>query len=113
MSNSFPTNKENVPNTPQFSQVSNSTAAGYAPPAPRTSVLSIVGLVFAFLSPIIGLILSVTAWILSKSKGNKTTVAIVGTVISLIGTAISFYFALVVLPNIDLEAIMNSTGSIN
>ena len=130
MSNSFPSKPEgtnNVPVTPDFGQsqpkpASEATSVGstpqfnnvasndyeYVDAPPKTSVLSIVGLVFAFLSPVIGLLISIIAWVTSRSVGNKTTVAIIGTVISLIGTIFSIYFTLAILPTLDLDAYTNT-----
>ncbi len=57
-------------------------------PAPAPSVpgktLGIVGLVLAFLAPVIGLILSIVAKVQSKNAGVKNTPATVGIVLSII-----------------------------
>jgi len=55
-----------------------------AAPAAPGKTLGIVGLVFAFLIPLLGLILSIVAKVQSRGAGVKNTPATVGIILSII-----------------------------
>jgi DMSO/TMAO reductase YedYZ heme-binding membrane subunit len=59
-----------------------------APAAAPGKTLGIVGLILAFLAPLIGLILSLVARSQSKKAGVQNTPATVGIIIGIIGTII-------------------------
>ena len=71
-----------------------------ATPAPAPSVpgktLGIVGLVLAFLFPLLGLILSIVARVQSKNAGVKNTPATVGIVLSIIFLVVGAIVAIAV-----------------
>ncbi len=68
----------------------------YGPPAPRrTPTLAILGLVFAFLAPLVGLVLSIVALVRAKTDGNGRGLAIAGLVTSIVMTPL---YAAVALP---------------
>lgn len=70
--------------------------AYYGPPAPkRTPVLAILSLVFAFLAPLVGLVLAIVALLRGKVDGNGRGLAIAGLVTSLVMTPL---YAAVALP---------------
>jgi hypothetical protein len=50
----------------------------------KFSGLSIVGFIFAFIIPLVGLIISAIAWKKSKEEGTKVGLAKAGTIISII-----------------------------
>jgi len=54
-----------------------------AAPAPGKG-LSIAGVIFAFLIPLLGLILSIVALVQSKNAGQKNGLAIAGIIISIV-----------------------------
>lgn len=54
--------------------------------------LGIVGLVFAFLCSLVGLILSIVAYTRSKNAGYKNTIALVGIIISVVGMIVGGIF---------------------
>ena len=58
--------------------------AAAAPAAAPGKTLGIVGLVFAFLFPLLGLILSIVAKVQSRGAGIKNTPATVGIILSII-----------------------------
>ena len=73
------------------------TAPGPAPaPSVPGKTLGIVGLVLAFLAPLIGLILSIVAANQSKKAGVKNTPATVGIVLSIIFLVIGLIIAIAV-----------------
>lgn len=70
--------------------------AYYGPPAPqRTPTLAILSLVFAFLAPLVGLVLAIVALLRGKVDGNGRGLAIAGLVTSLVMTPL---YAAVALP---------------
>jgi hypothetical protein len=60
----------------------------YAPSDYPGKTLGIVGLVFAFIFALVGLILSIVAWNQSKAAGYQNTPAKVGLILSIIFLAI-------------------------
>ena len=58
--------------------------AAAAPAAVPGKTLGIVGLIFAFVMPLLGLILSIVAKVQSRGAGAKNTPATVGIVLSII-----------------------------
>jgi len=71
------------------------TAYGYPPPVDPGRTLGIVGLIFSFLMPLIGLILSIVARSSSKRVGINNTMAKAGIWISSILLAIGVIVAVV------------------
>jgi hypothetical protein len=70
-------------------------APAAAAPAAPGKTLGIVGLVFAFLFPLLGLILSIVAKVQSRGAGAKNTPATVGIVLSIIFMVLYILFVVV------------------
>lgn len=59
--------------------------AYYGPPAPqRTPTLAILSLVFAFLAPVVGLVLAIVALVRARTDGNGRGLAIAGLAVSVL-----------------------------
>ncbi|MEP6480221.1 MAG: DUF4190 domain-containing protein [Rhodoglobus sp.] len=68
--------------------------AAAAAPVPGHT-LSIVGLILAFISPIIGLVLSIVAKVQAKNAGVKNPLATAGIIVSIIMTIIAIIIVIV------------------
>ena len=116
MSNSFPNSgHSDVPQKPDFQEVPQqqtpvgyNTQASVPGDAPRTPALSIVGLVLSIFFPLIGLIVSGIAWKKAKEDGDKTTVAMIGTILGVVLLIVNFIVSVTILPGLMEQAGMPS-----
>ena len=76
------------------------TAPTYGPPAVQGPVpgktMGIVGLILAFLLPLVGLILSIIAVVQSKKAGVKNTPGVIGIIVGALFTVLALVFIIVV-----------------